>query len=77
MLSLNGGGGMTDIRVVGDIMIRSRSDAVSTRESLNSYKQKGLSHYSPALKFLHLLREEKRYSLYAAAEQVDHFHLSQ
>ena len=33
MLSLNGGG-MTDIRVVGDIMIRSRSDAVSTRESL-------------------------------------------
>ena len=25
---------MTDIRVVGDIMIRSRSDAVSTRESL-------------------------------------------
>jgi len=36
-------------------------------------EQKRLSHYSLALKFLHLLREEKCYSLYAAAEQVDHF----
>ena len=35
-------------------------------------KQKRLSRYSPALKFVHLLREKKCYSLYAATEQVDH-----
>ena len=49
------------------------TDAVSDRESLNSQNQKGLSHDSPALKFVHLLREKKCYSLYAAAGQVDHF----
>ena len=53
--------------------MRSHTDAVSKRETLNGSKQKRLSHYSPALKFVHLLREKKCYSLYAAAEKVDHF----
>ena len=41
-------------------------------ETLNSPKQKRLSHYSPALKFVHSLQEKKCYSLYAATGQVDH-----
>ena len=53
--------------------MHSHTDAVSDRESLNSQNQKRLSHDSPALKFVHLLREKKCYSLYAAAGQVDHF----
>ena len=40
---------------------------------LKQLKTKRLSHYSPALEFVHLLREKKCYSLYAAAEKVDHF----
>ena len=57
----------------GYMYICSHTDAVSDRESLNSQNQKRLSRYSPALKFVHLLREKKCYSLYAAAEQVDYF----
>ena len=54
----------------------SHTDAVSTRETLNSQKQKRLSHDSPALKFVHLLREKKCYSLYGAASELDHFSLA-
>ena len=61
------------MRVLGDIMMCSHTDAVSEWESLNSHKQKRPSHYSPAFEFVHLLREKKCYSLYAAAEKVDHF----
>ena len=57
----------------GYMYMHSHTDAVSDRESLNSQNQKRLSHDSPALKFVHLLREKKCYSLYAAAGQVDHF----
>ena len=52
--------------------MHSHTDDVSKRESLISIKQKRLSHDSPALKFVHLLREKKCYSLYGATEQVDH-----
>ena len=61
----------------GYLYMCSHADAVSKRETLNSLKQKRLSHRSPALEFVHLLREKKCYSLYATAEQVDHFLLSQ
>jgi hypothetical protein len=66
-----GVGGNT-IRVVGDIMMHSHTDAVSKMESLNSQKQKRLSHRSPTLEFVHLLQQKNYYSLNAAAEQVDH-----
>jgi hypothetical protein len=56
----------------GYMYMRFHTDAVSGWESLSSPKQKRLSHISPALEFVHLLREKKCYSLYAAAEQVDH-----
>ena len=59
----------------GYVWMHPHTDAVSERESLISHKQK-LSRYSPALEFVHLLREKKCYSLYAAAEQVDHLRLN-
>ena len=53
--------------------MHSHTDAVSTRESLNSQKQKRLSPKSPALEFVHLLQEKKCYSLYAATSELDRF----
>jgi len=38
-----------------------------------SNKQKRPSNYSPALEFVHLLREKKCYSLYGATSGLDHF----
>ena len=51
--------------------MHSHKDAVFKRESLNSQKQKRLSHDCPALEFVHLLREKKCYSLYGAASELD------
>ena len=67
------GGGVGHWGYGGYMYMHSHTDAVFKRESLNSQKQKRLSPKNPAFEFVHLLREKKCYSLYAAAEQVDYF----